>query len=81
MAEQEPVPEADAQEQAALAVAVPDEDELDEIPTDANEADVLEQARPLAAAPNGHREIPADVPEADALDQERPADTEEDDWR
>jgi hypothetical protein len=80
MAEHEPVPEADAQEQA-LAVAGPEEAELDEIPPDVPEADALEQARPLAAAPNGPRTIPPDVPEADALDQERPADTEDDDWR
>jgi hypothetical protein len=81
MAEQDPVPEADAQEQAALAVAAPEEADLDEIPPDANEADALEQARPLTAAPNGPREIPPDVPEADALDQERPADSAEDDDR
>ncbi len=81
MAEQEPVPEADAQEQA-VAVAGPEQVELEELPPDANEADALEQARPLAEAPDGPRNVPPDVPEADALDQERPAGAEEDDdWR
>ena len=82
MAEQEPVPEADAQEQATLAVAEPEEPELlDELPPDANEADVIEQARPVAEAGNGPRNLRPDVPEADALDQERPADNGDDDWR
>jgi hypothetical protein len=76
----EPVPEADAQEQALL-VAGPEEPELDEIPPDVPEADALEQARPLAEAPYGVSELRPDVPEADALDQQRPADVEEDDDR
>ena len=80
MAEQEPVPEADAQEQAALAVAGPEEVDLEELPPEASEADALEQARPQAA-PNGDLQLPPDVPEADALDQERPADVEDDDYR
>jgi hypothetical protein len=76
----EPVPEADAQEQALL-VDGPEEPELDEIPPDVPEADALEQARPLAGAPNGVSELRPDVPEADALDQQRPADVDEDDDR
>ncbi len=81
MAEQDPVPEADAQEQAALAVADPEPVELDEIPPDVPEADALEQARPVAGAPGQPRSIPPDVPEADALEQAQAADTEDDDWR
>ena len=81
MADQEPVPEADAQEQA-LPVVGPEETELGELPADANEADVLDQARPVAEAHNGTVvKLRPDVPEADALDQERPAEVEEDDWR
>lgn len=79
----DPVPEADAQEQALL-LADREEPELDEIPPDVPEADALEQARPLAEAPPDPAtlEIPPDVPEADALDQQRPANVEEeDDWR
>lgn len=74
----EPVPEADAQEQALLVA----EPELDEIPPDVPEADALEQARPLAEVPNETLKLRPDVPEADALDQQRPAEVEEDDdWR
>lgn len=76
----EPVPEADAQEQS-LPVAGSEEPELDEIPPDVPEADALEQARPSAVAPNATIERRPDVPEADALDQERPADAEDDDDR
>jgi hypothetical protein len=77
----EPVPEADAQEQA-LPVDGPEEPELHEIPPDVPEADALEQARPLDEAPEGIVDLPPDVPEADALDQKRPANVEEDDdWR
>jgi len=78
----EPVPEADAQEQA-LVLSEWGEPELHEIPPDVPEADALEQARPLAEAPSDPAalELPPDVPEADALDQQRPADVEEDDDR
>lgn len=78
---EEPVPEADAQEQS-LPVAGSEEPELDEIPPDVSEADALEQARAPAGALNGTARLRPDVPEADALDQERPADAEDDDdWR
>ncbi len=78
---EEPVPEADAQEQS-LPVAGSEEPELEEIPPDVPEADALEQARPPAVANNANLKLRPDVPEADALDQERPADAEDDDdWR
>jgi len=81
MAADEPVPEADAQEQAAI-VGGPEEPEIDEIPPDVPEADALDQARPLAEAPEEVPKLRPDVPEADALDQVRPANAEEDDdWR
>jgi len=78
----EPVPEADAQEQALL-LADWEEPELDAIPPDVPEADALEQARPLAEAPPAPAtlDLPPDVPEADALDQQRLADVEEEDDR
>lgn len=77
----EPVPEADAQEQALL-VDGPEEPELHEIPPDVSEADALDQARPLDEAPEQILDLPPDVPEADALDQKRPAKVEDDDdWR
>lgn len=51
-----------------------------EIPADAPERDVLDQARPWA--PEGEEdlrtEIPDDAPEADALDQARPVDLGDD---
>ncbi|HJR44603.1 MAG TPA: hypothetical protein VJ927_03275 [Actinomycetota bacterium] len=50
-----------------------------EIPADAPEADVLDQARPWQ--PETEEELPAsigiDEPEADALDQARPADLDD----
>ena len=78
---EEPVPEADAQEQSLPAAGSEEEPELAEIPPDVPEADALEQAQPLAKAPEGTPKLRPDVPEADALDQERPAAGDDEDWR
>jgi hypothetical protein len=81
MAEKEPVPEADAQEQARPLAEV-ETVEPEEIPPDVPEGDALEQARPLNEPGNDEVRLRADVPEADALDQVRPAaEDDDDDWR
>jgi len=87
MPENEPVPEADALEQAREAGAeAPDQDgeDLVEIPAEVSEGDALEQSRPLAGVGVKVPKLRADVPEADALDQQRPAtsgDGDDDDFR
>jgi hypothetical protein len=81
MAENEPVPEADAQEQARPLAEV-ETGEPEEIPPDVPESDALDQARPVAEAGDAEVKLRADVPEADALDQVRPAaGDDDDDWR
>lgn len=82
MAEHEPVPEADAQEQALTLADDLEAAEVEEIPPDVPEADALEQARPVADLQEGKIQFRPDVPEADALEQDRPAgDEDDDDWR
>lgn len=83
MAEHEPVPEADAQEQALTLADDADAEDVEEIPPDVPEADALEQARPVGADLQGGKiQFRPEVPEADALEQEQPAGSEDDDdWR
>lgn len=83
MAEHEPVPEADAQEQALTLAEDADAEEVQEIPPDVPEADALEQARPAGAdLHEGKIQLRPDIPEADAIEQEQPAGSEDDDdWR
>lgn len=79
--EHDPVPEADAQEQAR-PLAEDEAPDIEEIPAEVPEADALEQARPLAEAGDNKVRLRADVPEADALEQGRPAAEDDDeDWR
>jgi hypothetical protein len=88
MADNKPVPEADALEQA-LAPVDADPELLDaedepEIGFEVPEADAVEQSRPRAVpAAVAMRPIPADAPEHDVLDQRLPAGDEddEDDFR
>lgn len=82
MAEHEPLPEADAQEQALTLADDRAAAEVEAIPLDVPVADALEQARPMADLQEGEIQLRPDVPEADALDQDRPAgDEDDDDWR
>jgi hypothetical protein len=84
MAEYDPVPEADALEQALPPIdADPElidvEDQL-EIGFEVPEADAVEQSRPRAVpAAVAARPIPSDAAENDVLDQRLPAGNEEDD--
>jgi hypothetical protein len=81
MAEKEPVPEADALDQARPLAEV-ETIEPEEIPPDVPEGDALDQARPLTEAADSKVRLRADVPEADALEQIRPvAEDDDDDWR
>ena len=84
MADHDPVPEADALEQALPPndadpelIDVEDEPEIGfEVP----EADAVEQSRPRAVpAAVAARPIPSEAPENDVLDQRLPAGDEEDD--
>ena len=73
MAADDPVPEADAQEQS-----IPVDDsvvppEVPVIPPDVPEADALEQAQQVRDRAPVPPQIRADVPEADALEQSVPA--------
>ena len=81
---EEPVPEADAQEQAEEVdeLDVPDLEEV-RIPPDVPEADALEQVVPAArvGTDRPRPRISPDVPEADALEQSQPVAVEEDDFR
>jgi hypothetical protein len=87
MADRDPVPEADALEQALPAtdadpelIGVEDDPEIDvEVP----EADAVEQTRSRAVpADVARRPIPLDAPEHDVLDQRLPAgDDDEDEFR
>jgi len=83
MPENEPVPEADALEQAREAdgaeAADPEGEALVEIPAEVPEGDALEQSRPLAPIGAKIPKLRPDVPEADALDQERPVSGSDDD--
>ncbi len=78
----EPVSEADAQDQAD-EVDERDVPELEEvrIPPDVPEADALEQVLPAAYAGTDRPRIRPDVPEADALEQSQAVTIEEDDFR
>jgi hypothetical protein len=80
MADNDPVPEADALEQEAIDdPGLLDEDEP-EIGAEVPEADAVEQSRarsvPAAVAA---RPIPFDAPEHDVLEQRLPAGDEDDD--
>jgi hypothetical protein len=88
MADNDPVPEADALEQALPPTdADPDlldADEEPEIGSDVPEADAMAQTRPRAVpAAVARRPMPPDAPEHDVLDQRLPAGDEddEDDFR
>jgi hypothetical protein len=89
MADNDPVPEADALEQALPpADADPEElldvDEQTEIDPEVPEADAMEQSRARAVpAAVAARPIPFDAPEHDVLDQRLPAahDDDEDEFR
>ena len=84
MADNDPVPEADALEQA-LAPGDADPELLDieddpEIGVEVPEADAVEQSRPKAVpAAVAARPIPVDAPEHDVLEQRLPAGDEDDD--
>lgn len=89
MADNDPVPEADALEQA-LRPADADPELLDveddpEIGIEVPEADAIEQSRGRAVpAAVSARPIPFDAPEPDVLDQRLPAadeDADDDDFR
>ena len=82
MPENEPVPEADALEQAREADGTEADLEgeaLVEIPAEVPEGDALEQNRPLAPVGAKIPKLRPDVPEADALDQARPVSGGDDD--
>ena len=84
MADKDPVPEADALEQA-LAPRGADPELLDdeddpEINPEVPEADAMEQSRPRSVpAAVTARPIPFDAPEHDVLEQRLPAGHEDDD--
>ncbi|MDQ1493499.1 MAG: hypothetical protein QOD57_4364 [Actinomycetota bacterium] len=84
MAEHDPVPEADALEQALAPIDADPElidvEDQPEIGFEVPEADAVEQSRPRAVpAAVAARPIPPDAPENDVLDQRLPAGDEEDD--
>jgi hypothetical protein len=78
----EPVPEADAQDQAEEVdeLEVPEIEDV-RIPPDVPEADALEQVLPAAYVGTDRPRIRPDVPEADALEQSQTVTVEEDDFR
>jgi hypothetical protein len=78
----EPVPEADAQDQAEEVdeLEAPEIEDV-RIPPDVPEADALEQVLPAAYVGTDRPRIRADVPEADALEQSQAVTVEEDDFR
>jgi hypothetical protein len=77
----EPVPEADVQEQEEVdELDMPDLEEV-RIPPDVPEADALEQVVPAAYVGADRPRIRPDVPEADALEQSQPVAAEDDDFR
>lgn len=84
MADNDPVPEADALEQSVPPTDA-DPELLDveddpEIGVDVPEADAVEQSRPRAVpAAVASRPIPVDAPEHDVLEQRLPAGDEDDD--
>jgi hypothetical protein len=82
MAENDPVPEADALDQAPTE-ADPELLELEDDPViavDVPEADAMEQSRPKAVpAAVASRPIPFDASEHDVLEQRLPAGDEDDD--
>lgn len=80
MAQQKPVPEADAIEQTT-PLEDAEELEVEELGLEVPEADALEQARPLAGAAERRLRLRPDVPEADALEQVRPAGEDDEDDR
>jgi hypothetical protein len=87
MADHEPVPEADALEQALPPTDADPElldvDDEPELGVEVPEADAVEQLRSRAVpAAVAHRPIPFDAPEHDVLDQRLDAgDDDEDEFR
>jgi hypothetical protein len=84
MADNDPVPEGDALEQARRPTDTdPEELEVEdepEIGLEVSEADAMEQSRPKAVpAAVAARPIPFDAPEHDVLEQRLPAGDEDDD--
>ena len=83
MADNDPVPEADALEQSSPAEVDPELLEIEdepEIGVDVPENDAVEQSRPRAVpAAVASRPIPFDAPEHDVLEQRLPAGDEDDD--
>ena len=80
MADTDPVPEADALEQADADPELVDLEDDPEIGVEVPEADAVEQSRPRAVpAAVAARPIPFDAPEHDVLEQRLPAGDDEDD--
>ena len=84
MAEKDPVPEADALEQALPPTGADpellDPEDEPEIQAEVPEADAMEQSRARAVpAAVAARPIPFDAPEHDVLEQRLPAGHEDDD--
>jgi len=83
MADNDPVPEADALEQALAPDADPELIDIEddpEIGVEVPEADAVEQSRPRSVpAAVAARPIPLDASEHDVLEQRLPAGDEDDD--
>jgi hypothetical protein len=80
MADNDPVPESDALEQADVESELIDIDDTREIGVEVAEADAIEQGRSRAVpAAVAARPIPFDAPEHDVLEQRLPAGDEDDD--
>jgi len=80
MADNDPVPEADALEQADADLDSIEDDDDREIGVEVPEADAMEQSRSRAVpAAVAARPIPFDAPEHDVLEQRLPAGDEDDD--
>jgi len=80
MADNDPVPEADALDQAEADPELVDVEDDPEIGVEVPEADAVEQSRPRAVpAAVATRPIPFDASEHDVLEQRLPAGEEDDD--
>ena len=80
MADNDPVPESDALDQADADAELVDIDDDQEIGVEVPEADAMEQGRSRAVpAAVAARPIPFDAPEHDVLEQRLPAGDEDDD--